>query len=201
MRTKFLLLTIFIFTSGCTDVGGLNLSNYPDPSASIAEYKLCHGYGCSVETYAWFSPSQWKSIGKIFDKSPTSPEDERLKIAKAIAKMETYTGELVGTNNDQAKAPLLKKSDYEFDCIDETVNTTKYLQFLYDAGFFRFHTVGTPAYRGILSGKYPHNTATILDAYHQIVYVVDTYIYPNGHKPDIRRLDSWLSKRLENLDN
>ena len=60
------------------------------------------------------------------------------KIAKAIALMEKYAGEVARTADDLAKAPLLRQTKHELDCVDETVNTTKYIGFLENAGFLKF---------------------------------------------------------------
>ena len=44
---------------------------------------------------------------------------------------------------------------------------------------------------------YPHNTATIIENRTDIIYVVDSYVYENAKRPDIRPLDDWLSVRIE----
>ncbi len=199
-RTSFLFFA-FIFTlslSACGNVGGINLAKYQHQNETINEFVMCHGYGCSVQTYAWFSPAQWKSVEEIFKKKSKTPEIERQKIAQAIALMEKYTAHLIGTEDDLAKAPIFKKSDYELDCIDETVNTSKFLAFLTDANLLHHHKVGRTAYRGIGSNlMYPHNTATIIEVEIGIIYVVDSYVYKNAVQPDIRLLDEWLSVRIE----
>jgi len=203
MRRYFLLSLPILFVLGltaCGNVGGLNLAQYPDPNASTEEFIYCHGYGCTSKSYAWFTPKQWKAIERVFKKPAATPEQERSQIAKAIALMEKQTAFLVGTQEDQAKAPINRVSHMELDCIDETVNTTKYLRFLEEAEWLKFHMVGKPAYRGyMINGMYPHNTATIIEIETQDVYVVDTYVYANGEKPDIREIDSWLTTRIEDL--
>ncbi len=201
-RTCFLFFT-FIFTlplSACGDVGGINLAKYQHEDESTAEFVMCHGYGCSVQTYAWFSTEQWKSINKIFEEKSKTPQIEREKIGKAISMMEKYTSHLMGTQNDLAKAPIFKKSDYELDCIDETVNTSKFLGFLTDANLLHYYKIGHTAYRGIGSNfMYPHNTATIIEIETGSVYVVDSYVYKNAAQPDIRLLDEWLNVRIEDI--
>ena len=110
--------------------------------------------------------------------------------------MEGYVGNLVGLEDDQPKAPIIKSSNHELDCVDETVNTTKYLNFLQDEGLLKFHRVGQPAYKGFLiDGTYPHNTATIIENETGQAYVVDSYIYANGKEPVIRTLEDWLKTR------
>ena len=192
-------LIFFIFIlSACGNIGGINLAKYNHENETIDEFVMCHGYNCTVQTYAWFTPKQWKSIKREFKKKSKTPEIERQKIANVIAKMEKYSSHLIGTEEDLAKAPIFKESDYELDCIDETVNTSKFLGFLIEAGLLKHHTLGRPAYRGIGSNlMYPHNTATIVENDTGVIYAVDSYVYENAKRPDIRLLDEWLTTRVE----
>ncbi|MEM8832944.1 MAG: hypothetical protein AAGB32_00235 [Pseudomonadota bacterium] len=176
------------------------MGKYPDPNASKEQFIFCHGYGCTEQTYAWFTPEQWEVVRNVFKTDSTNAEEERQKIAQAIVKMETYAGYLTKTDNDLPKAPIRKQSDYELDCIDETVNSTKYLTFLQEDGLLKFHKVGRPAYRGmVFDGMYPHNTATIIEEETKERFVVDTYVFAHATTPDIRPLKSWQRTRVEDL--
>ena len=106
---------------------------------------------------------------------------------------------IVGTKDDLPKAPLFKKSYFELDCIDETVNTTKYLNFLNQKGLLKFHDVGKPIHKNIGHGAYPHNSATVIEIETGDIYVIDSYIYKNGQPPNIRMLESWLNYCVEDL--
>ena len=199
------MLRIFLVASllltACGNVGGLNLGKYPDPSATPEDFIVCHGYGCSQKTRTGFTQAEWKNIQDIFKRESVDAHAERQKIGEAIALMEHYMGEVVGTKNDLPKAPIIRQSDKEQDCIDETVNTTKYLTFLQDDNLLQWHSVGRPVYKGFMvNGVYPHNSATIVENQTATIYVVDSYIYKNGDAPDIRPLDSWLERRVEELD-
>ena len=195
MRPLSLLLLISVlFLGACSGGAGLNLGFYPDPEASPQKFIVCHGYGCSQKTYAAFTDRQWKSVKKIFKKKSETAEGEREKIAKAIALMETYMGEALGTKEDLPKAPIIRASKKELDCIDETVNTTKYLSFLQAEKLLKWHKVGRPVYKGFfINGVYPHNSASIVEKENGQIYVVDSYIFKNGDKPVIRTFENWLS--------
>lgn len=198
---KYFLFISFLFLSACGGGSGLNLGQYPDLNASTKDdFLYCYGYGCSKNIRLGFSNYEWKQISNIFKNSAKTAKEERLKIAKAIALMEKYTAKLAGTENDLPKAPIQRKSFYELDCIDETINTTKYLKFLADAKFLKFHEIGAPAFRGLNHGKYPHNTATVTVIETGEVYVIDSYIYKNGAQPNIRALDNWYQYRVEELE-
>lgn len=199
---KYLFIFCFLLLTACSGGAGLNLGHYPDAKATKDNFIYCHGYGCTKKVRLGFSVREWQNISKIFKRKSKTAQEERIKIGKAIALMEQYTGDLAGTTDDMAKAPLRRKNYYELDCIDETLNTTKYLTFMEQAKFFTFHDVGRPAFKGnLILGIYPHNTATIIDRETRVMYVVDSYIYENGAPPDIRELDSWYKYRVENLLN
>jgi hypothetical protein len=198
---QFLFISI-LFLSACGNVGGLNLAQYPDPEASKDKFMLCHGYGCSYKTITNFTEKEWHQVQKIFSKKSKTPEAERIKIGQAIALMERQMGAAIGTNIDLPKAPLTRQSVKELDCIDETINTTKYLGFLESEDLLKFHTAGRPVYKGyMVNGVYPHNSATIQEIETGDIYVVDSYIYANGEKPNIRLLDSWLKYRVDELED
>lgn len=194
-------LTVIVCLSGCHGKAGLNLGQYSDPTASKDDFLYCYGYGCSQKIRLGFSQHEWKTISKIFRKKSKTAEIERQKIGKAIALMEKYTGALAKTENDLPKAPIFRDTYFELDCIDETVNTTKYLTFLKDADFLKHHDVGKPIYKGmVLNGVYPHNSASIVERETGEIYAVDSYIYKNGAEPNIRGFENWRQYRVEELD-
>ena len=198
---NFYMIFPILMLTACGNVGGINLAKYKYENESSDEYVMCHGYGCTHRTYSGFTSKQWKNVRAIFEAPYDTAQDERVRIAKAIGLMEKYSGALIGTHNDLPKAPIFKTSNYELDCIDETVNTSKYLKFMDDDNLFKYHMLGRPAYRGIgVSLMYPHNTATIVEKKSKQTYVVDSYIYANGVQPDIRKVGDWLSTRIEDKE-
>ena len=196
---KYFILISILFLSACAGRSGLNLGQYPDPHASYDSFEYCHGYGCTKKIRIGFNNHEWKQISKIFEKPAKNALAERVKIGEAISLMETYSAKLAGTEEDLAKAPFRRKSYFELDCIDETINTTKYLGFLAQANFLKFHSVSPPAFRGLNKGMYPHNTAVVTETETRTAYVIDSYIYKNGTCPDIRPLDNWMKYRVEEL--
>ena len=196
---KFLFLTSFLLLVSCSGGAGLNLAQYPDPNATKDNFLYCHGYSCSKSIRLGFNNYEWKQISKIFKASAKDAKAERIQVGKAIMLMEDYAGQLAKTTNDLPKAPFRRQSFQELDCVDETINTTKYLKFLADDNLLKFHTVGSPKFRGLNHGKYPHNTATIVEIETGEPYVVDSYVYGHAINPDIRGLNSWYDYRVEEL--
>lgn len=203
MKQLFLLLlALFVpaFLSACGGHSGLNLGHYPDPTATPAAFIYCHGYGCTQRTLVGFTPREWRKIERIFRRTAKAPAAERAQIAKAIATMETIIAPKAGTQDDQPKAPLRKKSDFELDCIDEAINTHKFLTFLERAGLLKFHNIYHPVYKGLfLNGVYPHNSAAIQEKATALIFVVDSYIDKNGASPNIRPLESWMKYKVEDI--
>ncbi|MEM6811260.1 MAG: hypothetical protein AAF549_02215 [Pseudomonadota bacterium] len=198
MRVFILLSSVFLTACGSA---GLNLMPYYDDTATPQSFPLCHGYSCTSKTQTAFTKKEWLQIKAILKKSKTA-EQEREQIGKAIAKAEQIIGPKTNTDQDLAMAPIIRRSHQELDCIDETVNTTKYLNFFFGEGLLKFHTVGQPAYRGaLINGNYPHNTATIIDNETKEVFVVDSYVYAAGEAPDIRTVQSWKRYKLDELKN
>lgn len=198
---RYLFISLFLL-SACGNVGGINLGHYADPNASPTRFNVCHGYGCSYQTTTNFTPNQWRAVGDIFKPAAKSPQDELIKIGEAIALMEKYIGKTIGTDNDLPKAPIKRQSTKELDCIDETVNTTKYLMFLEQEDWLKFYRVGDPIYKGyLINGVYPHNSATVQEIETGKIYAIDSYIYANGEKPNIRSLENWLRYSADELEN
>jgi hypothetical protein len=189
-----LFLILLLCLSACSGGAGLNLGNYPDPNANKNDFIYCYGYGCRLTMRLGFNKHEWNSISKIFKKKSKTAKIEQKKIAKAIALMEKYTGVLAGTSEDLAKAPIVRKNAQELDCIDETLNTTKYLKFLEADHLLKWYQTGNPTHKGyFINGVYPHNTATLKDKETGEIYVVDSYMFQNGKMPIIQSLKEWLS--------
>ncbi len=203
IRLFFLLLP---FLAACSNPSGLNLGFYPDPKATPESFIVCHGYGCAQKTLTGFTNKQWRRIGRIFKKKSKTAESERQKIARAIALMETYIGQNVGLQEDLPRAPILRSSNKELDCIDETINTNKYLGFLQAKDLLHWHVLGRPVHRGFfINGVYPHNSASIKEIKTseknpEQIFVVDSYIFKNGEEPIIVPLKYWLSHALSEYD-
>lgn len=186
---------------GCAVPSGLNLGRYPDPHATPSDFIYCYGYNCSKQLRVGLRDQEWQQIERILKTSKTAKQ-ERTNIAKAIARMETWTGALAGTSKDQAFAPILRRSYHELDCIDETVNSHKYLSFFEEAGLLKFHTVHRPVFKGFfMNGVYPHNSAAVMENVTHQVYVIDSYVSANGKKPVIKTWEAWMKTKTLDGDS
>ena len=73
-------------------------------------FSLCFGHGCKHSAAVWLSDAQWAEVRTIFiDFSADMPTDaatnareERVRIARAVALLESMAGEQAGTLLDKA---------------------------------------------------------------------------------------------------
>ncbi len=185
----FLFICFFLF--GCY-TKPLPLNWLADLESSPKSFEVCHGYGCHYKTRTSLAPTQWAQVLDNFNPPAKSAVEERKQIARAIAMMETITGESVGTQTDVAEAGFYKKDAFQMDCIDETVNTSLYLHFMEREGVFRWHKVGDPERRGyFVDWEWPHNTAVVVERETGIEYAIDSWFFANGKEPWIVPVKDW----------
>ena len=154
-------------------------------------YSLCYDHQCATLVTLRLSAPQWSAVRGLFKPTPRSAEEERRRIARAVALLETMSGRMTGTGNDK-EGDLKGLGEFgQMDCIDESINTTTYLRMLEGAGLLRFHTVEDRATRGWFIRGWPHTTAVIRDSTTQTLYAVDSWFEDNGRPPHIVPLEIW----------
>lgn len=156
------------------------------------EFPHCHGYGCRKIVVTGLQKKDWKTIDKNF-KSVKTPAQERAAIARAVAQFEKSVGRITGTGNDKG-GTYVNIADHQHDCVDESVNTTVYLALLQQRGALKFHSVGTPTARSLLTGAGlgPHQTAVIVEKDTDNRFAVDSWFHDNGIAPEIVPLPVWI---------
>lgn len=192
MKKSGCLLAV-LFLCGCAT--GISTTKYNDLPATPDRFSICHGYSCTHKSEAGFSKTEWAAIAAIFKKAPAhTASAERVKIGKALALMERYTGQKTGTSEDLPMAKTIKESAHQMDCIDETVNTTQYLDLLQQKSLLKFHQKTEPTHRGyFIDGSWPHNTAVIREKPSGALWVVDSFYRANGQEPYILPRSDWLA--------
>ncbi|MCX5493613.1 hypothetical protein OSH11_02725 [Kaistia dalseonensis] len=161
-----------------------------------AKIRYCHGFGCKMRSPVVFSSGDMVQLKRILAAGRKSPEAERAAISKADQWYERKAGAQTGTSNDGAKdVYTLFTPLSEIDCVDETENTTTLLQLIDARGWLVHHRAGRPANRGFLiDGRYPHNTATIVEIKSGRAWVVDSWVRANAEPPDIMPLSEWKKR-------
>lgn len=166
---------------------------------------VCHAYGCAKQTPVSFRAEQIKQIAEVMKKTKKKDDasEERRAVAYAVAWMETYSGEIVGTKDDRPGMDFNGPGDpTQQDCVDEATNTTAYMIVLQNNGLLKYHTVGRPFSRGnILLGvsNWPHWTAVLWETSNKQKWAVDSWIYVNGENPAVVEAEKWYVKTLAEL--
>jgi len=195
---KILKIQAFILClmlSACAKGNGINLAPYTDAGARPEKFRVCHGFGCSFKTPVWLEEKQWRNVISVFRRTARTPEAERQKIAKAIARMEKHVAKAAGLSPDLGEATTFEKDQHQMDCIDEAINTSMYLKFFADVGALKFHEVAPPVHRGyFINGMWPHNSAAVRELESGGIYVIDSYYEDNGGKVYVVPLDEWLAE-------
>ena len=85
--------------------------------------------------------------------------------------------------------------DDQFDCYDETTNTSTYLTLLAQAGYLQWHRIHGWAGRGSLIGSdgWPHQTAVIVELQSRRAWAVDSWFEDNGRAAHVVPLDVWYA--------
>jgi hypothetical protein len=166
-----------------------------DTASALSPVKIryCHGYGCRMKSPVTFSAGDLMALKRIMDGGRGSPAAERAAISRASQWYERHAGAQTGTSSDGAKGEFgIYTPLSQLDCIDEMTNTTTLLKLIAREGWLRHHAVGPSASRGLLfDGRYPHNTATVVEKKSGGRWVVDSWVRSNGQPPDIKPLEVW----------
>jgi hypothetical protein len=160
------------------------------PQPSIEKFPHCRGYGCHTIEPITLNKNEWAKIKKLFPAKSASKEREQ--IAKAIGLFERMVGPITRTDEDLA-GTYIHPGPYQLDCVDESTNTTVYLNLLDQQGGLKFHDVTAPQTRvpfgvGIFAA---HRTAVIRDKKTGIAYAVDSWFRDNGKDADIIPVSIW----------
>ncbi len=201
-KRSFLFLTILalVLTAGCSETfynPERTMALFLDPyriqlPTSPFSFTVCNHYDCAGKSSVRFTPKQWQEIRSLFTPHASNAEKERVLIAEAVAKMEGIIGLQNNTFADQAcnnfKKPI---ESYQLDCVAETINTTIYLKLLEAANLLHHHKVIYPANRSVALMFFLHFSAAIKEIYNGNLFVVDSWFYANGEKPDIVSRKLW----------
>lgn len=181
--------------------GGLLLTNMSHAEVFVRDdiiteptrerFSVCYNHSCDTVVSLSLSATEWSGIQALFEPPASSAQQERIRIARAIAQMERLVGAKTGTDRDQGKNLQGLFSDGQMDCIDESTNTTSYLRMMASAGMISWHSIEDRQSRYPSLFSWPHTTAVIKDRHAGTLYVVDSWFYENGHQPVVIPLPEW----------
>lgn len=158
---------------------------------SYGKFSVCHDHTCQEVITVSLSLSVWHEIISPLQPASATASDERAAIATAVGNMETVVGKLTGTHTDKGGNLKGFGQSGQMDCIDESTNTTSYLNMLAEDGLLQHHSVADRSTRfGIIAGL-PHTTAVIRENVFGQLFAVDSWFFDNGKPPVIIEIQQW----------
>ena len=171
----------------------------PAVSHGFITFEVCYDFGCRNQNEVVLDESEWQSVASIVDAGDAA--EERQQIKRAIARMESLVGHHTPTHKDLAmNLPVTDGVDNadlfpgQLDCIDESINTTRYLQLMASHGLLQFHSVLNRAYRRSFITQ--HWAAKIEDVQTGRQYVIDSWFEKNGEPPVLVSSERWYDLSL-----
>jgi hypothetical protein len=178
---------------GCRAHEEQRVAKLLEANPTPAQFSICHGNSCRLRTQVSISTEEWTRIGALFDPAPADALTERRRIARAIGLLETFTGRQADTLEDAPGMGVHWNPDGQLDCIDEATNSTTYLRMMAVDHLIRFHDIGLPANRFVITAWGPSNTATIRETASGKTYAVESYFRYNGEPAYVLPLDVWTA--------
>lgn len=202
-----LLISLLISVSACRNPEiGLNYERYMNKRDfplydGGAAFEICHGFGCRLRSTAYIEPEDIQKIKRAYGAPHATPAAEREGMARAVGVIEEIVGAQTGTDADVAGTYTNSGND-QFDCVDESVNTTNAIRLLDMHGLLRYHKLRKPISRTFLSsGRLgPHQTATVMETATTDIYAIDSWFYDNGHAAVVVPIEPWKNGYSPNPD-
>jgi hypothetical protein len=179
--------------SGCRTNEEQRVAKLLETNPTPAQFSICHGNSCRLRTNVSLSTEEWAQIRTLYDPAPGDALAERRQIARAIGLLETFTGRQADTLEDGPGMGVHWNPDTQLDCIDEATNSTTYLRMMAADSLIRFHDIGLPANRFVITAWGPSNTATIKETAGGKAYAVESYFRDNGEPAYVLPLDVWTA--------
>lgn len=192
---RLLLLSVFVL-GGCVSQDFKTYERYIAskriPPATVDRFPHCYGYGCPSHFLVELNKQDYARIDKIFKPASKTAAQERARLETAIGEFEKIVGPMTGTDKDVGDT-FKKTGDGQLDCVDESTNTTIYLDLLQQMGHLKFHEIEQPQIRLPISGGgwWVHQTAVIRDMETRERYAVDSWFDDNGHPAYVVPFDAW----------
>ena len=160
----------------------------------VPEFSVCYNYGCKHLEWVSLTSAEWNEVLAVFATAADSAQQERQQIRQAIALMEQFVGRHTPTYRDRGRNPPTDDWPGQMDCIDESVNTTSYLQLFETYGGLRWHRVSGRVARAPYFFDL-HWAGQLVERATQQHYAVDSWFLDNGGLPYIQPLEKWQAKQ------
>ncbi len=191
MKRVHLILAVSLATlasiSGCAHSGRRIVT----PPIDLHTVPIQWGIGGNRTGTFGISDSQWTAIEQTMRDGHESPDTERRAIATTIAMFEQIAGRQTPTHGDRRRGHNHLGDPGQMDCVDESSNTTRYLDLLAQRGLITHHDVLDPVWRTKVLVFNPHRTAVVEEHETGDRYVIDSWMWDNGLPPAVQPLSVW----------
>ena len=156
-------------------------------------FSVCYEHGCQKVVALSLTLPEWNEITASLQQSLPAASDERAAIATTVSNMEHVVGRRTGTHFDKGGNLKGFGQPGQMDCIDESTNTSRYLDLLQQRGLLRWHRTAERAYRApFLLDQ--HWAGQIVELQTDNHYAVDSWHLDNGELPYIQAISDWQKK-------
>lgn len=158
--------------------------------ASVATFRVCHGYDCYYTTKVTLSAQDLRRIQTQLQQGQSAAA-ERKTLRTAIALFEERSTAAIGVRDKPRMQFGKARIKGQMDCVDESTNTDNFIRYLHSRGWLKYHQPARKTTRGsFFDGRYPHWTAVIEDK-SNVKWAVDSWFEAGGGLPDIMPLSDW----------
>jgi hypothetical protein len=162
------------------------------PPPRPSQFYVCHEHGCAEKTRVSLSEREWTQVRTLMAPQAVSAAEERARIARATALLETFVGPQAGTARDVGGTfQGLGHGAGQLDCEDEAANTTQFLVMMADDGLLKFHRPIGRQWRGNFLNGWPHTTAVVAEIGSGREWAVDTWFEDNGRPAHVVEAERW----------
>ena len=209
MRTSgFLSLGVAALAlSACVEIDATHMSSsylerYAMAAPTLAQFPECRGFGCAVTSRVSLNKEEWRRVVAVFRPPAKDAQEERQRVARAVAVMELLVGRKTGSAAHQwtHKDMIISRNHgdkTQLDCIDTSVNTWTYLTMMDRDGLLRFHRVDKLAHVDDLLNM--RNTAVLEEKTSGDRFAIDPSLVDTGVPPPIMPIAVWLGSWPPNI--
>ena len=159
----------------------------------LPEVTICYNYDCNRTAHVRPGAGEWQTVVNQFTPPARSAVEERDMIRRAVAVLEHIAGTQTPTFRDRGRNPIVDDWPGQMDCIDESMNTKRYLDLLQERNLLRWHRVTDRAYRAPHLFD-QHWAGQIIELETLDSYIVDSWFLDNGNMPYIQATSAWQRK-------
>ena len=159
--------------------------------------RICFNWSCASRQHLHYTARDMREVARQMAICPAKGLQQRLQQLRiGVWQMEKLAQRYQPLlANDEAINTLDQGRDGRMDCIDNTSNTSTYLQVLHDLRLLPGWLLAPPQVRDRLSMAV-HWTAVVIDKNDATPWSVDAWYRPNAHLPFVMPLADWKNSAL-----